>query len=216
MKSRKIIFIIAAIIIVDQTLKFWIKTHFYAGQEIKVLGLSWFRLHFIENEGMAWGLQWGAQTGKIILSLFRLIAVIFGGFYIRNLIRNQAHKGFIICVALIYAGALGNLIDSMFYGLIFNGSDPFIRNLAQCFPAGGGYASFLQGKVVDMIYLPIIMNGHFPSWFPIWGGKTFEFFEPVFNIADAAISVGVITIILFQRKFFKKKQRIETNTSHNI
>lgn len=216
MKARKIIFIIAAIVIIDQAFKIWIKTHFYAGQEIKVLGLSWFRLHFIENEGMAWGLKWGEQIGKMLLSLFRLAAIIFGIFYIRSLIRKNAPKGFLICVALIYAGALGNLIDSLFYGLIFNSSDPFIANIAQLFPAGGGYTSFLQGKVVDMLYFPIIVNAHFPSWFPIWGGKTFDFFEPVFNIADASISVGVIIIIIFQRKFFKKKQRMNRNIGQSI
>ncbi len=213
MKIRQTIFIIAFIVIIDQLFKIWIKTHFYIGQEIKILGASWFRLHFVENEGMAWGIKLGEDLGKIMLTLFRLIAIIVGAFYIRTLIRKPAHKGFIICVAFIYAGALGNLIDSMFYGLIFDSSDPFTRNIAQWFPSGGGYGSFLQGKVVDMVYLPIINGIHLPSWMPIWGGKTFDFFEPVFNIADASISIGVIAIIIFQRRFFKKKQPLKINTS---
>ena len=206
---KRLIGVIAAVIIIDQAFKIWIKTHFFAGQEVHVLGLSWFKLHFIENEGMAWGMQWGGNAGKIALTVFRLVAVIWGTFYLRKLLKKFYSKGFMICAGLVYAGALGNLIDSMFYGLIFNSSDPFIRNIAQIFPAGGGYTGFLQGKVVDMLYFPIIENGHFPSWLPVFGEKTFSFFDPVFNIADASISVGVFTILIFQKRFFRKKQRME-------
>ena len=122
---------------------------------------DWFRLHFVENEGMAWGWQFGGEFGKIILTLFRLVAVIFGTFYLRNIIRKNYHRGFIICASLIYAGALGNLIDSMFYGMLFSNSESFL--VAQFLPEAGGYTSFLHGKVVDMLYFPIIENAHYPS-----------------------------------------------------
>ncbi len=198
MKARNIVLIVLLILFFDQAVKFYIKTHYYIGEEIKVFGQSWFRLHFVENEGMAWGWKMGGDWGKIALTLFRLLAVIAGTFIIRNFIKKNYHRGFIICSALIYAGALGNLIDSMFYGMIFNDSDPYMQNVAKAFPAGGGYAGFLHGKVVDMLYFPIISNAHYPTWIPIWAGDEFEFFRPVFNIADASISIGVITILIFQ------------------
>lgn len=203
MKSRNVFFLIAAIIIADQALKFYIKLHFFVGEEHRILG-SWFRLHFVENEGMAWGWTIGGGFGKIILTMFRLVAVIWGSFLLKDFIKKQYHTGFIICASLIYAGALGNLLDSMFYGLIFDNSDFFSQNVAHLFPAGGGYARFLHGRVVDMLYFPIISNAHYPSWIPYYGGKDFEFFEPVFNVADASISVGVIALLLFQNKFLKK------------
>jgi signal peptidase II len=218
-KARQIILIIFLIILADQVLKFYIKLNFYAGEEHNIIG-NWFKLHFVENEGMAWGWKFGGGFGKIALTLFRLIAVIWGSFLLRDFIRKKYHRGFIICAALIYAGALGNLIDSMFYGLIFEASNPFSHNVASLFPAGGGYESFFQGKVVDMLYFPIITNAHYPSWVPFVGGDEFEFFRPVFNIADAAISVGVITILLFQNRFFKKTREevhttVETDTLVN-
>lgn len=188
------------------------------GEQIPLLG-RWFRLFFIENEGMAWGWKFGGNWGKMALTLFRLVAVVFGVFYIRNIVQKKYHKGYIACVAMIFAGALGNLIDSMFYGLIFSPSDDGLP-LAKLFPAGGGYAGFLHGKVVDMLYMPIIENKMMPSWVPIWGGERFTFFSPIFNIADASISVGVIIILLFQRRFFRKhpleeKTTIETNSRVN-
>ena len=188
------------------------------GEQIPLLG-NWFRLFFIENEGMAWGWKFGGEWGKLALTLFRLVAVVFGVFYIRSIVDKKYHRGFIICVAMIFAGALGNLIDSMFYGLIFSPSDDGLP-LAKVFPAGGGYASFLHGKVVDMVYVPIIENKTLPSWVPFWGGERFTFFSPIFNIADASISVGVIAILLFQRRFFKKqpaepRTTVETNTTVN-
>ena len=210
-KPRKIILLVLLILFVDQAVKFYIKTHFYLGEEIQVLGFNWFRLHFVENEGMAWGWKMGGDWGKIALTLFRLIAVIAGVFIIRDFIRKKYHPGFIYCSALIFAGALGNLIDSMFYGYIFENSDPYPRqNIAQLFPSGGGYANFLHGKVVDMLYFPLITNTHYPSWFPFWGGEEFEFFRPVFNIADASISIGVIAILIFQNTFFKKEETAAT------
>lgn len=202
MKGRQVALLIILILLADQVLKVYIKTHYFLQEEHNVIG-SWFRLHFVENPGMAWGWKFGGDIGKIILTLFRLVAVILGIFYIRSIIQKKYHKGFIICAALIFAGAAGNLIDSMFYGIIFSSSEPYMHNIATLFPAGGGYASFLHGQVVDMLYFPII-NSHFPSWFPIWGGEEFEFFSPVFNLADASISVGVIAILIWQTRFFPK------------
>ncbi len=202
MKLRTVVLIILAIIVVDQALKIWVKTSMNYGEQIPVLG-NWFRLFFIENEGMAWGWKFGGEWGKLALTLFRLVAVVFGVFYIRSIVRKKYHRGFIICVGMIFAGALGNLIDSMFYGLIFTPSN-YGTPLATIFPPGGGYAGFLHGKVVDMLYLPIIEDKMMPSWVPIWGGERFTFFSPIFNIADASISIGVIAILLFQRRFFRK------------
>jgi signal peptidase II len=207
-KARQVILIILLIIFADQALKFYIKLNYYYGEEHNVIG-NWFKLHFVENEGMAWGWSFGGAFGKIALTLFRLAAVIFGVFYIRKIIKRGEHRGFIFCAALIFAGALGNLIDSMFYGLVFNHSDMYAQNVAQAFPKGGGYATFLHGRVVDMLYFPIA-QGTFPKWMPIWGGEYFEFFRPVFNIADASISIGVIAILLFQKKFFGRHHKTIT------
>ena len=162
--------------------------------------MPWFRLHFIENRGMAWGWEFGGGIGKMLLTLFRLAAVIFGTWYLGRIVKQRYSKGFIICAALIYAGALGNLIDSMFYGMIFEESS--YSHVAKMFPADG-YAGFLHGRVVDMLYFKMFTS-HFPSWFPFVGGQEFEFFSPIFNIADASISAGVITLLVFQKRFFKK------------
>ena len=206
MKKIHVVLLILAILLVDQVFKFYIKTNYYLGEDHAMLG-NWFRLHFVENEGMAWGWKLGesGSWGKMALTLFRLLAVFFGVYYIHKIIKEKYPKGFIICVALIFAGAVGNLIDSMFYGMIFDGSDPYTRNIATLFPEGGGYANFLHGKVVDMLYFPII-NTTLPDWMPIWGGEPFEFFSPVFNIADSSISVGLILILLFQNRFFPKEK----------
>ncbi len=202
-KGKHVALFIFLILLADQTLKLYIKTHYYLQEEHQVLG-RFFRLHFVENPGMAWGWEFGGEFGKIVLTLFRMAAVILGTFYLRNIIRKKYHTVFIICASLIYVGALGNLIDSMFYGLIFNESEPY--SLAKLFPAGGGYTSFLHGKVVDMLYFPIIQT-KYPAWFPIssWRGQEFEFFSPVFNLADASISAGVIVLLIWQKKFFPKK-----------
>jgi len=203
MNGKKVAALIALIIFIDQAIKFYIKLHYFIGEEHAMIG-EWARLHFVENEGMAWGLKFGGGFGKIILTLFRLVAVIWGVFLIKGFIEQKYHKGFIICAALIFAGAVGNLIDSLFYGMIFDASYPYTTMVAHLFPRTGGYASFLHGKVVDMFYFPIIREGHFPKWFPIWGGEEFEFFRPVFNFADASISTGVIALFVFQKKFFKE------------
>lgn len=189
------------ILIVDQALKFWIKTNMTIAEQFPVIS-DWFFIHFIENEGMAYGLKFGGEFGKIALTLFRLIAVVIGFFYMRKLVKEKYHNGLLVCGALILAGAAGNLIDSMFYGLIFSGSTRY--ELAQFMPAEGGYGTFLHGNVVDMLYFPLF-DGTLPNWVPIWGGEHIIFFRPVFNIADAAISVGVITILLFQKRFLHKK-----------
>lgn len=206
MKAKHVILIIAAIILADQALKLHIKLNYYAGEEHLILG-NWFRLHFVENEGMAWGWKFGGEIGKIALTLFRLVAVVWGVFLLKDFIQKKYHKGFIFCAALIFAGALGNLIDSMFYGLIFENSNVYAQNVAKFTSLGSGYATFLHGKVVDMLYVPLF-HGTFPTWFPVWSGQEFEFFSPVFNIADASISVGVAILLIFQNKFFHKEEHI--------
>lgn len=210
MKYRNAIFLILFIIIIDQWLKFYIKTHFYYGEPVHVLG-SWFQLHFIENEGMAFGMKLNeAPTGKLILTLFRLVAVVFGFFLLKRLVNKQYSKGAIICGALILAGALGNLIDSIFYGMIFTESS--IHTIAKLVPWGHGYSKLFHGNVVDMLYFPLIETT-LPTWVPFMGGKTFEFFEPVFNIADAAISTGVLVLVFFQKKLIHKKQEENTTST---
>lgn len=151
---------------------------------------------------MAYGMQFSGQYGKIFLSVFRIAAVIGIGWYLRKLVKEKAHAGLIVSIALIFAGALGNIIDSAFYGLIFSDSS---YEVAKLFPQGGGYAGFLHGKVVDMLYFPVL-QGHFPSWFPFWGSEEFIFFRPVFNCSDSSITIGVLLILLFQRKFYPRKQ----------
>lgn len=205
MKLRNVILIILLIIIVDQSLKIWIKTSFPFGHVTDVMGIPWFKLYFIENKGMAWGWEFGGGWGKMILTLFRLAAVVFGTWYLGRIVKQKYSRGFIICAAFIYAGALGNLIDSMFYGLLFEESA--YSHVAKIFPEHG-YAGFLHGRVVDMLYFPMVKS-NFPSWIPIVGGDDFEFFSPIFNIADASISAGVLTLLVFQKKFFKKHHKTE-------
>jgi len=218
MKSRNVALIILLIVLADQALKIYIKTHFNINDHHNMIG-DWFLLYFVENEGMAYGWSFGGAAGKMILTLFRLGAVIFGVFYIKSIIKKKYHSGFIICASLIFAGALGNLIDSMFYGLIFEESIYGSSTAAKIFPAHG-YAGFMHGKVVDMLYFPIIRDAHFPDWVPFWGGEEFVFFRPIFNLADAAISSGVITILVFQKRFFahhpiEKTNTVETNAVTN-
>lgn len=185
--------IIAAVVIIDQAIKIYVKTHFYLGEDVTVT--SWFHLVFIENNGMAFGME---LVGKLFLTLFRVAlagALIWYIWKIRNYVRVTA--GYIVCLALIVAGALGNIIDCLFYGLIFN--NPMPPEVATMFPADGGYASLFHGRVVDMFYFPLF-SFTWPSWIPGVGGETFEFFKPIFNFADAAITVGILTLIIFYYK----------------
>ncbi len=170
------------------------------GDEIRIAG-NWFIIHFTENEGMAFGMKFGGNFGKLILSIFRIIAVIAIGWYLFNVSKRKESTGLIISMSLIFAGAMGNIIDSAFYGVIF--SESKFHEVAQVFPPDGGYGEFLHGKVVDMLYFPVL-RGAYPQWIPWWGGNEFIFFRPVFNIADSAITIGVFILIIFQKKFFTK------------
>ncbi len=200
-KSTIVLFTILLILIIDQAVKIWIKTHINYGDGFDILGLSWAKIHFVENEGMAFGMSFGGLTGKYILSIFRIVMTGFLLYILYNLIKQNETTGLIISFSMVIAGAVGNSIDGMFYGLIFSESH-YHGGLATIFPPEGGYGSFLTGKVVDMLYFPII-DTVLPDWMPIWGGQRFEFFRPVFNIADSAITVGVASILLFHRRFFK-------------
>jgi len=195
--TRKSILIVLLILVADQTLKILVKTHMTLYQQIPFLG-NWGILHFVENNGMAFGMALPGSLGKILLTSFRILAVVAIGFYLRHLIRIKAHTGLIISLSMVMAGALGNIIDSVFYGLIFSSSSPV--QSAAMFPEGGGYAPLMQGKVVDMFYFPLI-KGSYPEWFR--GGSGFIFFRPVFNIADSSISVAVAIILFNQRRFFR-------------
>ena len=200
-RSKLYIFI-ACLLVLDQVVKIWIKTHMMIGDEFNVFG-EWFRIHFVENNGMAFGM--GAEngkTGKILLSIFRIGAVGAIGWYISRLVKEKAPAGVLFSFALIFCGAVGNILDSMFYGIVFNDSN---MQVASFLPEGGGYASFLQGKVVDMLYFPLY-SGYVPDWVPLWGNEYFEFFRPVFNLADSYITIGVLLLILFYRNFFRDKK----------
>ncbi len=200
--GRKALLTIIVILIIDQVLKIIVKTNMLLYHDLHIIG-NWFIIKFIENNGMAFGIDIPGNYGKMTLSLFRIVAVSGIGFYLFHLIKNDSHPGLVISVSMVMAGAIGNIIDSLFYGMIFSGSTPY--SLAVMFPEGGGYSSFLHGKVVDMFYFPII-KGHYPGWFPFFGGQPFEFFRPVFNIADSSITVGVFIILIFQKWFFAEKK----------
>ena len=198
---KKAALIVFVILVADQALKFWIKTSFYMGESRPVFG-QWFLLHFTENEGMAFGMRLGGSYGKLLLSLFRIVAVVILTIWLYRVTRKGASNLLIFCISLILAGALGNIIDSAVYGLIF--SESTYMQIAAFLPEAGGYGTFLHGKVVDMLYFPVI-NTRFPAWMPVWGGEEFVFFRPVFNLADSSITTGVLVLILFQRKVFAQK-----------
>jgi signal peptidase II len=205
-RSYLVLLVLAAVLILDQSLKIYIKLEYPYNHEVPLIG-DWAFLHFVENEGMAFGITFGWEYGKLLLSLFRIVMVIGLFWYLRYLIRLEAPLSLLTSVSLITAGAIGNIIDSAFYGLIFTESPAHMDVPATWASAEHpGYGTFLHGKVVDMLYFPIKYID-FPEWLPIWGGETVLFFSPIFNIADAAITCGVLSIFLFQRNFFHEEEQ---------
>jgi signal peptidase II len=205
--------LIIIVLFLDQALKIWVKTHMLIGEQIPIFG-NWAFIHFTENNGMAFGWEIGGEIGKLILSIFRIIAVIGIGWYLTELAKKDAPKGLLVSFALIFAGAVGNIIDSSFYGMIFSES---YRQVAEFMPEAGGYSSFLHGKVVDMFYFPIVKTT-IPASIQFWTSNAepmpFTFFRPVFNIADSSIFIGTVSILLFHRKFFKhEKENLEIANS---
>ncbi|HMV13896.1 MAG TPA: lipoprotein signal peptidase [Chitinophagales bacterium] len=212
--SKKTIAILTIVIslVIDQASKIWVKLTMRSGDEFMYIG-NWARIHFVENEGMAFGMSFGAGFGKLMLTVFRIIAVFFITYYLSQQIKDKkSSKGFVFALSLILVGAVGNIIDSIFYGQIFSHSEGQIATL---FPAEGGYAKWFHGRVVDMFYFPIY-RGILPEWIPFFGGKFFEFFQFIFNVADACITVGVAIILLFQKQFFKEEatQDIQATSSN--
>jgi len=201
MSLKKASLIIILILLIDQITKLYIKTNFVLGEEIKVF--EWFSILFVENEGMAWGTKIPGQYGKLLLTLFRLVAIVGIGYWLWDSVRKNASRVLIVAISFIFAGAFGNIIDSVFYGMIF--TDSYGR-VAEFMPEAGGYAPLFYGKVVDMLYFPLY-DGPLPSWIPFWGGDNFTFFEPVFNFADTAISTGVILLLLFNKKAFPDEKQ---------
>lgn len=199
-KGKQVTLIVILLLIIDQAVKLWIKTNMTLGESIPVFG-SWFQIYFIENNGMAFGMQFGGVFGKFLLSSLRIVLIGFIIYYIVKLLKLDSPRGVLTGMALILVGAAGNVVDSLFYGLIFNEST--FTSVATIFPEGGGYAPFLFGKVVDMLYFPII-DTTLPDWVPFWGGEHFVFFRPIFNIADSCITIGVGYLMIFHRKFFLK------------
>ncbi len=220
-KFQKSIAIVIVILIIDQILKIWVKTHMFIGESSFYhweFGIKQAQFYFIENKGMAFG--WvlpfmSAETGKVLLSLFRLVAIGFITWYIFKMSKNNAPFGYILSLAFILAGAAGNMIDSAFYGLIFSESGRTSVEVAELFPSGGGYGKFLQGEVVDMLYFPMI-EGHYPEWSPIKAGQQFIFFRPIFNIADSFVTVGVAIILIFGKRFFKELETEEKKLETKI
>ena len=209
---KKAFSIVGLVLLLDQVLKIWIKTHMTLGQEFNVLG-SWFIIHFTENPGMAFGMQFSGDYGKLLLSVFRIIAILGIIYYLYSITRKPVKTGLLVSLSLVLAGAMGNMIDSAFYGMIFSSSNYF--EVARLFPAEGGYGTFLHGRVVDMLYFPIL-EGYYPSWIPFVGGDHFIFFRPVFNIADSSITIGVLLMILFQKQFFHPAEMHEKKEEAGI
>ncbi|MBB4119344.1 signal peptidase II [Mesonia hippocampi] len=203
MSLKKAGILIFVLLLIDQVSKFYIKTNFMIGEEIKVF--DWFRILFVENEGMAWGAQIPGEYGKLALTLFRLVAIVGIGYWLWDSVKKKATAVLIAGISLIFSGAMGNIIDSVFYGIIFNDSH---GQLATFMPEGGGYGTLFHGKVVDMLYFPL-WSGYLPEWIPFWGGQYFTFFDPVFNIADSCIFVGFVLLLIFNKKAFPKEENKE-------
>lgn len=203
MSLKKASALIVLILLIDQISKFYIKTNFALGEELRVF--DWFRILFVENEGMAWGAKIPGEYGKLILTSFRLVAIVGIGYWLYDSVRKNGSTSLIVAISLIFAGAFGNIIDSVFYGEIFSHS---YNQVATLFPEGGGYGTILHGKVVDMLYFPL-WSGYLPSWIPFYGGEYFTFFEPVFNIADSAITIGVLLLIIFNKQAFPQENKKE-------
>lgn len=200
LKKWHIVVLSILLVLIDQIVKIVVKTNMTLGEEIPVFG-NWFNIYFIENRGAAYGMELGGDYGKLILSLIRVVAIGVLIWYINRMFKKEAPKGVVVAFAFIMVGAMGNVIDSAFYGKIF--SESTVNQVAQFVPWGEGYGTFLHGAVVDMLYFPVIQIDQMPSWIPIWGGEPFVFFSPIFNIADSYITCAVVYLILFQRKFFK-------------
>ncbi len=213
-KSQYTLLLIFIVLLLDQTLKIWVKLSMPLDDFFPVLGLDWFHIHFIENPGMAFGIEWGGDYGKLALSLFRIVAISFIGVMLFRLVRQQASYIVLTSITLIFAGAVGNILDSVFYGVLFSESTSL--QAATFLPDGGGYAGVLYGRVVDMFYFPLI-DTTFPTWFPFWGGRPLRFFEFIFNIADAAVFIGTAIIFVFYKHFFNQKdgQAISENEAEN-
>lgn len=201
MSLKKASLIIVLILIIDQVSKFYIKTNFMLGEEVKVF--DWFRILFVENEGMAWGARIPGEYGKLLLTSFRLVAIVGIGYWLWDSVRKNGSGILIVAISMIFAGAFGNIIDSVFYGEIFSHS---YNQIAEFMPEDGGYGTLMHGKVVDMLYFPL-WSGYLPEWIPFWGGEYFTFFEPVFNIADSSITVGVFLLLIFSKKAFPEEER---------
>lgn len=198
------------VLVIDQGIKIWVKTHLAYGEELQIFGSDRALIHFVENNGMAFGLSFGATYGKLLLTLFRITAVSLLFVYLNRLVRERAERSLLLGFALIQAGALGNIIDSVFYGKLFSESS-FHGGVATMFPEGGGYAPILYGRVVDMLYFPLFY-GNYPDWVPYLGGHAYLFFRPVFNIADVAISLGVIVLLFFYFKFVLRKKKTKSTS----
>ena len=196
-KGNKVVIFVILLLLIDQITKIWIKTHLVIGESIPIFG-DWFQILFIENRGMAFGFQFGGDIGKVLLSLFRIIFCVVLIVFLRNLIKKDTPMGVLIGGSLILIGAIGNTIDCTFYGVIFNEST--YNQVATLFPEGGGYAPLMFGRVVDMLYFPVIETT-LPQWVPIWGGEEFVFFRPIFNIADSCITIGCLYILIFKHSF---------------